>query len=308
MNKAWARLGRWAPWALAALVLVLLARQAHTIAWADVGRALAQQPRGDLLGAAALALASHALFASYDLIGRRLTGHGLSVRRTLRIAAICYAFNLNFGSLVGALALKLRLYVRAGLKPATVGRVIGYGIVTNWLGYGLVGGAVLLLAPLPLALPAAAPRALGALLLAAALGYLLLCARAKRRQWHWRGHALALPPLGIALWQAAVAAANWLLMGAIVWLLLQQRAPYAEVLAVLLAAAVAGVLTHVPAGLGVLEAVFVAALGARIEPALLLAALLAYRAAYYLLPLAGAVAGYAWTEWRPGHRAGRHAW
>jgi glycosyltransferase 2 family protein len=48
--------------------------------------------------------------------------------------------------------------------------------------------------------------------------------------------------------------------------------------------------THVPGGLGVLEAVYVAVLGARVPTASLLAALLAFRALYYVLPLAVAAA------------------
>ena len=63
-------------------------------------------------------------------------------------------------------------------------------------------------------------------------------------------------------------------------------------------AAVAGVITHVPAGLGVLEAVFVTMLSSRLPAAQLLAGLLAYRAVYYLLPLAVAAALFAHVEWR----------
>jgi uncharacterized membrane protein YbhN (UPF0104 family) len=61
---------------------------------------------------------------------------------------------------------------------------------------------------------------------------------------------------------------------------------------------VAGVITHVPAGLGVLEAVFVALLAHQLPQSRLLAALLAYRAIYYLLPLAIATVAYALTEVR----------
>ena len=61
---------------------------------------------------------------------------------------------------------------------------------------------------------------------------------------------------------------------------------------------------HVPAGLGVIEAVFVAVLGPAGmdlagEPRLL-AALLAYRAVYYLLPLLFALAFYLAFEARRG--------
>ena len=52
----------------------------------------------------------------------------------------------------------------------------------------------------------------------------------------------------------------------------------------------AGVITHVPAGLGVLEAVFVALLSHQLPQHELLAALVAYRVTYYLAPLAIAAA------------------
>ncbi len=65
--------------------------------------------------------------------------------------------------------------------------------------------------------------------------------------------------------------------------------PYPTVLMVLLVAAIAGVVTHVPAGLGVLEAVFIALLAGQVPAPTLLGVLLAYRALYYLAPLALAV-------------------
>jgi uncharacterized membrane protein YbhN (UPF0104 family) len=61
---------------------------------------------------------------------------------------------------------------------------------------------------------------------------------------------------------------------------------------VLLVAAVAGVIAHVPAGLGVLEGVFVAFLGPTLGHGQVLAALIAYRALYYLAPLSIAAIAY----------------
>ena len=89
-----------------------------------------------------------------------------------------------------------------------------------------------------------------------------------------------------------------LLMGGIVYLLLQGQAPYPTVLGVLMLGAVAGAITHVPAGLGVLEAVFVLVLGASIARPDLLAALLTYRALYYLGPLLLALLVYLTLEMR----------
>jgi uncharacterized membrane protein YbhN (UPF0104 family) len=87
-------------------------------------------------------------------------------------------------------------------------------------------------------------------------------------------------------------------MGGVVWLLLQQKVPYPEVVAVLLVGAVAGVITHVPAGLGVLETVFVALLSHRLPQGEILAALIGYRVLYYLAPLAIATVAYLVMELR----------
>jgi uncharacterized membrane protein YbhN (UPF0104 family) len=299
-RRAWPLIRKAAPWLLAAVVAVLLVRQARSIDWQDAWRALQEQPPASLAIAAALGLISYALVASYDLIGRHVTGHPLSMARTLRIAAICYSFNLNFGSLVGALAVKLRLYTRAGLDVGTAGRVIVLSIVTNWVGYLFLGGVVLAGAP-PVVPPqwplsTLALRILGIAMIALAATYLGLAWVRGRRSLTLRGRELPLPGGRVALWQAAVAMANWALMGVIVWVLLQQRVDYPTVLGVLLLAAVAGVITHIPAGLGVIEAVFVVSLGEQVSHGALLAALLAYRAVYYLLPLTLGTIGYACTE------------
>ena len=78
---------------------------------------------------------------------------------------------------------------------------------------------------------------------------------------------------------------NWSLMAGVVYILLQQRVAYTDVLAVLLIGAVAGVIAHVPAGLGIFEFVFVALLSHVVSEGQLIAALLGYRAIYYIVPL-----------------------
>jgi glycosyltransferase 2 family protein len=74
------------------------------------------------------------------------------------------------------------------------------------------------------------------------------------------------------------------------WFLLQDQVDFASVLNALLVSAVAGLITHVPGGLGVLEAVFIGMLQSQVAQAELLAAVLGFRAIFYLLPLGLAVA------------------
>jgi len=286
----WHLVGRVLTWAFFLLVLALLARQARNIDWASVGEALAQLPAAALIGALLLTACSHALYASYELIGRHLTGHRVSARRALAIGASSYAFNLNLGSLIGGLALRYRLYARSGLKAAQAAQVIGASIATNWLGYLALAGGLLAWRPLELPpawrLDTAGLRWLGLVMAAAAALYLLACVVAPRRAWDWHGHRLVTPSARVALLQLGLSTLNWMAIAGVLWVLLQQRVDYPTVAAVLLVAAVAGVITHVPAGLGVLEAVFIALLSHRVPEAELLAALIAYRAIYYLAPLA----------------------
>jgi uncharacterized membrane protein YbhN (UPF0104 family) len=100
----------------------------------------------------------------------------------------------------------------------------------------------------------------------------------------------------MVLLQLALSCSNWMVMAGAIYVLLQAKVAYTDVLSVLLVAAVAGVITHVPAGLGVLEAVFVALLSHQVSEGRLLGALLGYRALYYIAPLAVAALLYLRVE------------
>jgi len=296
----WAR--RVVVWGFFGLVAWLLVTQARAIDWGEVLEAIRALPATTLLAAGALAASSFVLYSTYDLLGRHLTRHTLGAGTVMGVTFISYAFNLNFGSLVGGVAFRYRLYSRLGLGNATITRVLGFSMLTNWLGYLVVAGAAFSF--WPMALPpewkigSGGLRVLGAVLLALSAGYLALCAFSAGRVWRVRGHTFKTPGLAMALLQLAMSCLNWSLMGGVIWLLLQGQIGFPHVLAVLLVAAVAGVVTHVPAGLGVLEAVFVALLSYQVPEATLLGALLAYRGLYYLLPLVVALVGYLVTEVR----------
>lgn len=304
----------WWPWAKRALgfafmllVLGLLVKYARTVDWGEVRQSVLELPRQVLFQAGLLCAASHLLYSCFDLVGRRYTRHGLPVAKVMQVNFISYAFNLNFGSLVGGVAFRYRLYSRLGLGYATITRVLTLSMLTNWLGYLLLAGTVFTIAPLQLPphwkMDSQGLQLLGIALLAAALAYLLLCGWSKQRSWTLRGHELILPRPRMALLQLAMSCTNWMIMAAAVWVLLQGRIEYSQVLSVLLIAAVAGVITHVPAGLGVLEAVFVALLSHRLPEGQLIGALLGYRALYYIVPLLAAALLYLTVE----VRARKHA-
>ncbi len=294
-----------------ALVVYLIAKQARLVEWDEVWASVQAYPATMLLGAAALAALSHLTYATYDLISRHQVGHTLGTGRVMLTTFISYAFNLNFGSLVGGLAFRFRLYAKQGLEPGVISQIFGFSMLTNWLGYLVLAGVLCIVQPIAppeeWPLGSGALSLLGAALLATACAYLGLCAFSKKRTLSVRGHSLHLPSLRMALLQMAMSSLNWMLIAGTAYLLLQQQVGYASVLMVALAAAVAGVITHVPAGIGVLEAVYITMLSDQVAKSELVAALLVYRALYYLLPLAVAIVAFLLFEWRLKKQAARTA-
>ena len=286
----------WWPWlkhgaivTFVLVVVVLLVRQASAIDWVEVFDTIAHYPPPLLWGAAGVAACGHLLYSCFDLLGRHYTGHRLARWKVMLVTFVSYAFNLNFGAIVGGMAMRLRLYSRFGLDTPTVARVTVLSMWTNWLGYLFLAGSLFLW--MPLALPPQWPvgagvlRLTGCVLLAAALGYLLLCARSRRRSWLVKGHDVVLPSIPLVLAQIAIGSANWMLIAGIIDVLLGGRVPYPVVLGTYLVGVVAGIITRVPGGLGVLEAVFIALRSPRVPSDHILAALLTYRAMYYWGPL-----------------------
>ncbi|MDB5741874.1 MAG: hypothetical protein JWR68_189 [Polaromonas sp.] len=304
----------WWPWlkrgvttAFFLLVAYLLVSQARTIEWDKVLSALKNYPLSASWGAVGLAAASYLLYSCFDLLGRHYTGHTLPAPTVMRLTFISYAFNLNLGSVVGGVAFRYRLYSRLGLALGTITRIMSFSMLANWIGYLLLAGGIFSLAPPALPgtwkIDASQLRLIGFVLLALALAYLGACAFSRRRSFSLRGHEVELPSLRLAALQLAMGAGNWLLMSGIVFILLQHRIDFFSVASVLLLAAIAGVITHIPGNLGVLEAVFVALLSHRMPQHELLAGLVAYRVVYFLAPLLIATGLYLLMEARTKRRA-----
>lgn len=285
----------------------LLLRYARLVDWNAVAAAIADYPRPRLALAAALSLSAYGLYCLLDLLARDYTGHWLPRWRVYTISFVSYAFNLNLGGMVGGIGFRYRLYSRAGLGVATISRVVAFVIAGNWSGYLLLGGLALAFNPLPLPpaweMGALAIRIAGFGMLAGEAVWLALCAFSSQRSWQVRGHVIELPSLRIALLQLAVASASWLAITAILNVLLPSQVAYLTVAGVLALSVLANLIIHIPANLGVLEAVFVGMLGAQVPPPQILAALLTYRALFHIGPLLLAMGVYLLLESRSRRQA-----
>ena len=313
-RRPWVRVARRIGFALfLVLVAVLLVRAAQAVAWQDVFDALRKLDRRTLALGIALSAASYLLYTGFELAARHYAGHHVPAPRVMAIAFVAYAFSLNIGALVGGAGFRLRMYAREGVPLARTTRVIGFCVTTNWIGYIVLAGALFaagVIAPPPtLALPAVADgaglRVLGIAMLLLAVAYLVACHATHGRVYHVRGHHFRFPSPRLALLQVAMATTNWALMGLVIACFLPQAGGLA-IIGTLLLSAVATAVLHIPAGIGVIETVFVAMLGHAAPVPAIIAALLAYRACYYLAPLVVATVLFAWLE-LDGRRARRRA-
>lgn len=281
------------------LGLLLLAHHLHAVDWTAMGEAMRRIPAHALGSAALLTAASYATYCGFDLLGRRTTGHTLDRRHVLAIGFVSHACALNLGP-AGA-GVRFRLARHHGLPAHLVAALWLFNVASNWLGFMVVGG--LALATRQIELPAGwgfgreALQGLGIALLGAVLAYLALCRFGHALAFTLRGVEFRLPSLPVAALQCGLSALNWSLIAGVIHRLLGAQAPYFDVLAAVLASALALAVLDVPAGLGVTETVFMTVLGDQVAAPDLLGALMAYRAIYFVAPLLLACGVFAALEW-----------
>lgn len=279
----------------------------HEVAKYGVGRILQEVRRytgGELVLAGLLTIVCYWFLTFYDWLGFRCVRHKIAYRRVTFGAFIACAFanNIGLANFAGA-AVRYRLYSRWKIPPAVIGEVVALNIVSNWLGFLLTTGLVFALAPpaLPpaLHLPLGSVRPFGVLFLAPVLLYLIVSAI---RTQPFRLGVLRFPLLRnrVFVAQILVGCLDFALSGIVLYALLP-HAPalsYAAFLGSYLLADAAGILSHVPGGLGVFESVIFFSLSPRFSSPAVFGALLVYRLIYFLLPFAVAVVALAAFELR----------
>ncbi|HVY67008.1 MAG TPA: bifunctional lysylphosphatidylglycerol flippase/synthetase MprF [Gammaproteobacteria bacterium] len=270
----------------------------------DVLAYLATIPRHAVVLALGLTVVSYWLLAFYDVLAQRYTRKIVAYSRTVLAAFVAYAFGHNL-ALAGftAAAVRLRLYGASGLTAIEVATVSAFCSATSMLGLATLASASLLFQPRQIAnalhVSVHLPVALGALLFAIVFTYFVWAAFA-RKPLEIRGWALREPGPKIAAAQLALGVTDFALAGMVLWILLPPEAHigYFAFTGLYAGAIAAGLLSHVPGGLGVFEAAIVLMLP-EVPTDHLLGALVAYRTIYYLVPLIVGAATLLTVELRP---------
>lgn len=271
-----------------ALAAWLLHRQLQRHSLEEIVGALGEIGWRDFLLALLFAAGSYFCLTLSEALGVRYAGKRLPYRKIAftSFVALSLGHNIGFAALSSG-TIRYRFYSSWGFSLGDVGRIVLLCGTTIGLGYATLAGAVLVarpeLATGMLNLSTGLARAAGAALLLGVALYLFAAWRAQgaaMRVWRWR---LAMPPLRIAALQIVVGSANTACVVGVLHTTLSAltEISYLAVVAVYVLASAAAILSHVPGGLGVLEAV-VMSFSPEVST---FGGLVAFRVAYFLIPL-----------------------
>ncbi len=288
--------------ALFCLVGFAIVQLTNEVRYDDVVQALADTKVSSIFLALVFTGLSFLALVFYDVNAIEYVGRKLPFPQVALTAFSAYAVGntAGFGALSGG-AIRYRAYSRLGLTPEEIGRVIAF--VTLSFGLGLAGVAAISLLIIadeiaPLINVGSLTLRLMAGAVIAGLGFIMFLGR--------EGRAVHLGPVSVLLpdsrtWsrQFLVTAFDIAASATVLYVLLPQAAiSWPVFLAVYAIAVGLGVLSHVPAGLGVFETVIIASLGSAVNIDAVLGSLVLYRLIYHVLPLLIAVLAVSATELR----------
>jgi phosphatidylglycerol lysyltransferase len=306
--------GRITKWIGPVAILAVLAaagwvlhNELRVVHYRDLIHEFGKVPRTRIVESLLLALAAHAVLPGYDFIALRATGKPIATHRIVFSAFIAYSLSqtLGFPLLTGG-SVRYRFWSAWGLDASEIATAMSYVAATFTIGMLLVVGAVLVAEPagtaelLRLPIPSLWPVGVACLMLVAVY---LARSLMQRRPLAWRGFVLPVPPFRVAVVQLLVATLDWALAAGVLYVLLPpgHQLSYPMVLGGFMIAQFAGIVSHVPGGLGVFEGLVVLMLRPYLDAGPVLSALLMFRVIYYLLPFAiGGLMLGAWEAIRQG--------
>ena len=255
-------------------------------------------PQPALMGALAATVVGFIILLGYEWSASRYAGVSLAPRELALGGFTAFAIGNAIGlSMLSGGSVRYRLYARHGLGAAEVARMTLFASLS--LGCALPPLAALAtLSDLPAASSALglSETLLGVVATAVLVLFSVLAIGIYRRRLPEQPYpdsllvrigrrTLRLPGRRLTFLQLVITALDVAAAATVLYLLLPETPPFGAFLLVYLLALAAGVLSHVPGGVGVFEAILLAAFSDTLGAAPLAAALLLYRLIYVVLPL-----------------------
>ncbi len=315
----------------AAACLLAFEFRKHGLTFEKIRDNLLQIPASHIAIALAVTFINYAvILVFYDYLAFRYAKVPISLARVAFAALTSYPFSYNFGATLAGMPLRFRLYSSWGISLTKIVQLLVILALTFWFGVFFIAGTLFVFVPLqipPDRLQAISTalvtewhihenavkwftwlfsdsQLFGIVLLALTALYVgaAFMHRGSLKIFRW---TLPVPPFRLTIYQIGIASADMLVAASVVYVLFPPvKGGYVTVLEVYLVAYVLNVLSHVPGGWGVLEAVMMTLLGTlqlvpdpQVNMPKVLAAILVFRVIYYLLPLLFAAVMIGWHEY-----------
>jgi uncharacterized membrane protein YbhN (UPF0104 family) len=288
-----------------------------------------------MLAAVGLTIVNYGILVMYDYLAFRFARVPISFARVAFAAVTSYSFSYNFGATLAGIPLRYRLYSSWKIPLSKIVQLLVILAFTFWFGVFALAGTLFVATPLkipdlpkfcaemvnnwhvpPKAVDSFAylfadSRKFGYFLLALAAAYVgvsilhsgVLRAFSKYvPSYIWK---LPVPPPSLTIYQIAIASADMLVAGAVLFTLCPPvKGGYVTVLEVYMVAFVLNVLSHVPGGWGVIEGtvmILLRELNLVPDPdnnmSKVLAAIVVFRVIYFLMPLLVSTVLVGWHEY-----------
>jgi len=268
----------------------------------DVAAYLSSLPLTNIALALALTALNFVVLSGYDALAMRYVNVELSYRRVAFSAFIGYAFSQAIGNpLITGGGVRYRLYSSWGLTTEQIAKTVLFAGVSFWMGCFALGSFLFLGQPVSLHaldLPVQ-PAWIGVACLIPAVSYVGVTA-VRDRPLRIRGFSLSMPAPWMVLAQIGIAVADLFVAASVLYILLPSGADisYLYLLGVFQIALIAGVMSHVPGGLGVFDGILLMMLGPFLSTSIVVGAILAFRVIFHILPLTIATISYLYFETR----------
>ncbi|HTM96977.1 MAG TPA: bifunctional lysylphosphatidylglycerol flippase/synthetase MprF [Croceibacterium sp.] len=286
--------------------LTALFRLLHSVRPHEVRDAFGALSAVQIAAALLLTTSSYLILTLYDRFALQVIGRKLPWRTYGLASFLSYTLSHNLGlALLTGGSARYRVYRAAGLSGGEIGSVIALASLSFWNGVILLAGLTALASTqiLPLFHWGLSLHwlHLGGLAVITLCVIPLLLRHFGLKVIDIGGWRTPVPDVWRSTAMTGVAALDLAAASTALFILLPGVTPdaYPGFFLGYALAIIAALVSHVPGGLGVFEAVVIATVPG--DKAQLLAALLAYRAIYYLLPLLLAALLLAWHEGKAWH-------
>jgi len=272
--------------ALFAAALWVLHRELAAHPPREIAATIRAIPQHILWAALGLTAIGYSFLPAYDAIGLAYVRRKLSLKRTVFIGYVANSFSqtLGFGLLTGG-GIRFRLYSAWGLSGSEITQIIAVSALTSWSGGLFLAGLGLVTGPVPLSASSVPGPLLGAAFLTVIAAY-FIASILKLGPLRIGGWEVTVPKPKLAFTQVIIAAMDWTVAASVLYVLIPPDAhvQFSTFVAVFLLAHLAGVVSHVPGGLGVFETTILLLLKDNVPTAAILGSLVVFRIFFFILP------------------------